>query len=460
MKTTIDNKMSKATIEPHKITWTEKIGYAGGDFASCMYFSIFMNFLSYFYTDVFGISAATFGTMIFLVRTYDWIKDPIMGVIADRTKSRMGKYRPWLIWMVLPYMIMGVLTFTTFDLSTTHKLIYAYTTYILLMAVYTMINVPYSALMGVMTANSDERTVLSSFRFVGSACANLIVSGSLLYLVAFFGKGNNQRGFSITVALYALVAGAAFIFTFFATKERIAAPPSQKISVRADLGALFKNGPWLVMIVVSLLTIIGFAIRGGATVYYFKYLAGDEKLASQVLVAGSIAQIVAVLFTKHIALVFGGKKRAFLWLSLISSALYFVFYLIDPKNQTLIIVHQIASTLAAAPLMPLFWSMIADTADYGAWKFGQRSTGLLFSAGTFSQKIGWSIGPALAAWLLAYYGFVANVAQNGQTLHALRFMMSIFPGVTSLAAVAMVMLYKIDFRMEKELEIAMKERAE
>jgi glycoside/pentoside/hexuronide:cation symporter, GPH family len=449
-----------AAAAPHKITWTEKIGYAGGDFASCMYFSIFMNFLSYFYTDVFGISAAAFGTMIFVVRTYDWIKDPIMGVIADRTKSRMGKYRPWLIWMVVPYMIMGVLTFTTFDLSTTHKLIYAYTTYILLMAVYTMINVPYSALMGVMTANSEERTVLSSFRFVGSAFANLIVSGTLLYLVAFFGKGNNQLGFSLTVAVYAVIAGAAFIFTFFATKERIVPPPSQKVSVRADLGALFKNGPWIVMIFVSLLTIIGFAMRGGATIYYFKYLAGDEKLAAQVLVASSIAQIVAVLFTKHIALLFGGKKRAFLWLTVISAALYFMFYFIDPKNQTLIIIHQIASTLAAAPLMPLFWSMIADTADYGAWKFGQRSTGLLFSAGTFSQKIGWSIGPALAAWLLAYYGFVANVEQNGQTLHALRMMMSVYPGIASVIAAAVVLFYKIDFKMEKELQAAMKERAD
>lgn len=192
---------------PHKLTWTEKLGYASGDVASCMYFSIFMNFLAYYYTDVFGISAAAFGTMIFAVRTYDWIKDPIMGVIADRTKSRMGKYRPWLLWMVVPYMIMGVLTFTTFDLSPTGKLVYAYTTYIVLLMVYTMINVPYSALMGVMTANSAERTTLSSFRFAGAAFANIVVSATLLYLVAFFGKGNDQRGFTLTLVVYALIAG-------------------------------------------------------------------------------------------------------------------------------------------------------------------------------------------------------------------------------------------------------------
>jgi GPH family glycoside/pentoside/hexuronide:cation symporter len=444
---------------PHKLTWTEKLGYASGDVASCMYFSIFMNFLAYYYTDVFGISAAAFGTMIFAVRTYDWIKDPIMGVIADRTKSRMGKYRPWLLWMVVPYMIMGVLTFTTFDLSPTGKLVYAYTTYIVLLMVYTMINVPYSALMGVMTANSAERTTLSSFRFAGAAFANIVVSATLLYLVAFFGKGNDQRGFTLTLVVYALIAGAFFLFTFFATKERVAPPPSQKISLREDLRALVRNGPWLVMIFVSLLTIISMAVRNGATIYYFKYLAGDEKLASQVFVASSTASIVAVFFTSHLARFFGGKKRAFFSLTLISAVLYFVFYFFHPQNQPLILAHQVLMSLVATPLMPLFWSMIADTADYGAWKFGQRSTGLLFSAGTFSQKIGWSIGPAIAAWLLAYYGFVANVPQNAETQHALRLMMSIYPAVVGLIAAAVVLLYKIDGKMERELEAAMKVNA-
>jgi GPH family glycoside/pentoside/hexuronide:cation symporter len=178
-----------------------------------------------------------------------------------------------------------------------------------------------------------------------------------------------------------------------------------------------------------------------------------------VFVAGFATSIVAVFFTSHLARFFGGKKRAFLSLTLISAVLYFSFYFIDPKNQPLILALQVLMSLVATPLMPLFWSMIADTADYGAWKFGQRSTGLLFSAGTFSQKIGWSIGPALAAWMLAYYGFVANVQQNAETLHALRLMMSIHPAVVGLIAAAVVLLYKIDGRMEKELEAAMKVKA-
>jgi GPH family glycoside/pentoside/hexuronide:cation symporter len=208
--------------------------------------------------------------------------------------------------------------------------------------------------------------------------------------------------------------------------------------------------------VVSLLTIIGFALRGGATIYYFKYLAGDEKLASQVLVASALAQIAAVLFTRQISRFFGSKKRAFLWLSVIASALYFLFYFFDPRNQPLIVAHQLVMTLLAAPLMPLFWAMIADTADYGAWKSGHRSTGLLFSAGTFSQKIGWSIGPAIAAWVLAHYGFVANAEQKAETLDALRLMMSVFPALTALAAAGMLLFYGIDRRLEQQLEAEMK----
>jgi glycoside/pentoside/hexuronide:cation symporter, GPH family len=375
-----------------------------------------------------------------------------MGIIADRTRTKWGSFRPWILWMAGPYAIVGILTFTTFDLSATQKLVYAYVTYTLLTMVYTAINIPYSALMGVMTTNSSERTVLSSFRFVGSAAGNLVVSATLLHFVAILGQGSPQRGFMLAVVIYATLACGFYLVTFFCTKERIEPPATQKISVAKDAAALMRNGPWIVMIVVSLLTIMGFAIRGGATIYYFKYLAGNEKLASQIFVASSAVQIIAVLFTKQIVALFGCKKNAFLWLSLISSLIYFVFFYIDPKNQPLIIAHQVMATLLAAPLMPLFWSMIADTADYGAWKNGHRSTGLLFSAGTFSQKIGWSIGPALAAWLLAYYGFVANVEQNTRTLDALRLMMSVYPAIMALLAAGAVLLYPIGRRMELQLE--------
>lgn len=439
------------------LTFKEKIGYGCGDFASCLYFGIFMNFMSYFYTDVFGISAAAVATMIFVTRTWDWINDPIMGVIADRTDTKMGKFRPWLIWMVPPYVIIGILTFTTFDLGATGKIVYAYVTYTLLTMVYTAINVPYGALMGVMTPKSSDRTVLSTWRFVGGFGGSFFVASTMLFLVGLFGRGNEQLGFSLTVALYGLMAAFFFYITFATSHERIKPPATQKSSIRQDLKALRHNGPWITMIFVSVLTIMWIAIRGGATIHYFKYVTGSEHYGSLFLSISTVVQIIGVLLTKQIVALLGGKKRAYIIINFVSGVLIALFYFIDPSNIPLIMIHQGISSFITGPLMPLFWSMIADTADYGAWKLGQRSTGLLFSAGTFSQKIGWSIGPAVAMALLGYFGFVANQDQTSETIQGLRLIMSMIPAVFAFLTCAAVFFYKIDAKTEREMEAAMRE---
>lgn len=437
------------------LSWTEKIGYASGDFASCLYFGVFMNFLAYFYTDVFGITAAAVGTMIFITRTWDWINDPIMGLIADRTKSRMGKFRPWLLWALPFWAVLGVLTFTTFDLGPTGKLIYAYVTYTLLTMAYTAINVPYSALMGVMTARSDQRTVLSSFRFMGAFAAVTLVSFALLPMITLFGGGSDQRGFSLALLVLAIISSAAFVFTFFTTHERVQPPKTQQTDIWKDLGALLRNIPWLVLACVAILTIMWIAVRSGVTIHYFKYATGSRDLGGVFLGISSAVQVFGVMFTKQIVHWFGGKKRAFIALTLINGGFIALFYFIDPKNITLIMVHQVISSMASGPLMPLFWSMIADTADYGQWKLGQRATGLIFSTGTAVTKIGWSIGPAISLWLLDSYGFIANQEQTPETIRGLHLIMSLIPaGLTVLAAGA-VMLYPINGRMEKEMEAAM-----
>ncbi|VGO19253.1 MFS transporter [Pontiella sulfatireligans] len=442
-------------MKKNTLSFKEKFGYASGDFASCLYFGIFMNFMSYFYTDVFGISAAALATMIFITRTWDWINDPIMGVIADRTDTKMGKFRPWLLWMIAPYAVVGILTFTTFDLGATGKLVYAYVTYTLLTMIYTAINIPYSALMGVMTAKSSDRTVLASYRFVGAFAGTFFVNGTMLYLVSAFGRGNEKVGFTLTVALYALMAAGFFFLTFISTHERVKPPEGQKPSIVKDLQALRHNGPWITMIFVSVLTILWIAIRGGATIHYFKYVSGNANWGSLFLSISTVVQIVGVLLTRQIVALLGGKKRTFIIVNFVSGILIALFYFIDPKNIPLIMAHQVVSSFIMAPLMPLFWSMIADTADYGAWKLGQRSTGLLFSAGTFSQKIGWSIGPALSMALLGSFGFVANQDQSPETIHGLRLIMSLIPAVFAFLAGAAVFFYKIDATMEKEMETAM-----
>lgn len=440
-----------------KLGWSEKFGYAAGDMASCLYFGIFMNFMAIFYTDVFGISAAALGTMLLVVRTWDWINDPIMGAIADRTHTKMGKFRPWLLWMILPYMVLGILTFTTFDLSAGMKLVYAYVTYTLLMLIYTAINVPYGALMGVMTAKSDERTVLASFRFLGANAGIFTVTLLLPLLVSAIGRGNDQLGYSGAVTILALMAGVLFFVTFKTSKERICPPEKKHEPLRQEIKELIKNGPWLMIIAISILTILSQAIRLTSTMHYFKYVAGQEDWGTQILLVNSLASIVAVLFAKKICSFFGDKKKTYIILNLFFALILVWFYFIPRKAYGLMMANQIFLALVSAPMMPLFWSMIADTADYGAVKFGHRSTGIVFSAGTASQKIGWSIGPAIAMWILGISGFIANASQTPETSETLRLLMSFIPAGFAVATAAATFFYKIDKKMEKELELALTE---
>jgi len=439
--------------------WKEKIGYASGDFASCLYFGVFMNFMSYFYTDVFGITAAAVGTMVLITRTWDWINDPIMGMIADRTRSKAGKFRPWLLWVLPFWIVLGILTFTTFDLSATGKLIYAYITYTLLTMAYTAINVPYSALMGVMTSKSDQRTVLSSVRLIGAFAGTSIVNASMLGLVAFLGRGNDQIGFSLTLVVYAVLSGAAFLFTFFATKERVQTPVSENPSIWSDIGGALKNGPWIALMFVSITTIMWIAIRGGATIHFFKYVSGNEHWGTLYLTVATFVQIPGVMLTRQFTRWLGGKKRAFIILNLGNAAFLIVFFFIPAQNLGLILLHSAISSFFTGPLLPLFWSMIADTADYGQWKLGHRATGLIFSTGTFSNKIGWSIGPAISMWLLSYFGFIANTDQSMETMQGLRYLMSFIPAAVAVLAAGVVLFYRIDASVEAEMEKALSQQS-
>jgi GPH family glycoside/pentoside/hexuronide:cation symporter len=440
-----------------KLGWGEKFGYAAGDMASCLYFGIFMNFMAIFYTDVFGITPAVLATMLLFTRTWDWINDPIMGAIADRTHTKMGKFRPWILWMIPPYMILGVLTFTTFDLDGTMKIVYAYATYTLLMMVYTAINVPYGALMGVMTARSDQRTVLASFRFVGANAGIFTVTLLLPILVKNIGGGNEQLGYSGAMVVMALMAGALFFVTFKTSTERIRPMHKKHEPFKNEIKQLLKNGPWLIVIALSILTVLAQAIRGTPLLHFFKYTVGNEDWGTKLLLYNSLAAVVAVLLSKWIVNFFGCKKRAYIILNLLFAAVLIWFYYIPLENFRLMIINQLAIALVAAPMMPLFWSMIADTADYGAAKFGHRSTGIIFSAGTASQKIGWTIGPALAMLILSGVGYVANQEQTPQAQHALHLMMSWIPAGFAVLTAVVTAFYPINHKMEKELEEAMSE---
>jgi GPH family glycoside/pentoside/hexuronide:cation symporter len=435
-----------------KLGWGEKLGYAAGDMASCLYFGIFMNFLAIFYTDIFGITPAALGTMLLFTRTWDWINDPIMGAIADRTNTRWGKFRPWLIWMIIPYMIFGVLTFTTFDLSPSMKLAYAYFTYTMLMMIYTAINVPYGALMGVMTANSEQRTVLASFRFVGANVGIFTVTLLLPLLVEKIGGGNDQLGYSGAMVVMAVMAGGLFFVTFKTSTERIRERETTHEPFFDEMKELVRNVPWLIVIALSILTVMSQAIGATTTLHFFKYVSGNEAWGTKLLLINSVTAVIAVLLSKSICSVIGGKKRAYIILNLLFAAVLVWFYFIPVHDFRQMIVNQIAMALVAAPMMPVFWSMIADTADYGAVKFGHRSTGIIFSAGTASQKIGWTVGPALAMLILGGVGYVANSEQSPETLHTLRLLKSLIPAGFAVLTAIVTAFYPINYQMERELE--------
>ena len=435
-----------------KLGWSEKLGYAAGDMASCLYFGIFMNFMAIFYTDVFGLTPAVLATMLLFARTWDWINDPIMGAIADRTNTKMGKFRPWILWMIVPYMILGVLTFTTFDLSNTGKIVYAYATYTLLMMVYTAINVPYGALMGVMTARSDQRTILASYRFVGANAGIFLVTLLLPMLVKSIGGGNEQVGYSGAMMVLACCAGALFFITFKTSKERIQPVKESRKPIMQEFVSLLKNKPWLIVILLSILTVLAQAVRGTSILHFFKYVVGNEDWGVKLLLYNSIAAVIAVLLSKSIVTFLGCKKRAYILLNLLFSAVLVWFYFIPKEDFFMMVVNQIFIAFVAAPMMPLFWSMIADTADFGAVKLGNRSTGVIFSAGTASQKIGWTVGPALTMMLLASVGYVANQEQSQETQELLRLMMSLIPAGFAVLTALVTCFYPINYKVEQELE--------
>ena len=440
------------------ISIKEKIGYGVGDTASCLYFQTFSMFLMYFYTDTFGISAAAVGTMFLATRIWDTFNDPIMGMIADRTNSRWGKFRPWILWMIIPYAISGVLLFITPNISLIGKLVYAYITYTLVTMTYTAINIPYGALMGVMSSNPDQRTQLSSFRFLGAFSGNIIIQGSLIYLVTFFGQGNRQIGYPLAMGFFALVASGLWLYTFLSTRERIQPPKDQQTKIKQDLHDLIKNRPWLILCIMGVLTLIWVSLRNGAMMYYFNYYVGDEKKAAPFLVVGTIFSLAGVSSTTFIARLVGGKKKAFIVLSLANAALTGIFFLAKPTDFWLMYSSHILGSFVGGPLMPLTWSMFADTADYAEWKFNRRATGLIFSAGTFSQKMGWTVGGAIAGWVLAAFHYQPNVAQTEEALVGIRLMMSILPAIGSLLVVGASFFYNLTERKLEVIEAELIER--
>lgn len=443
-----------------KLSVKEKVGYALGDTAANFIFQTMVMFQLAFYTDTFGITAAAAGTLLVVVRVWDAIFDPVMGVVADRTKTRWGKFRPWILWTAVPFGIMGFLAFVTPDFSPPGKLVYAYCTYIVLMMVYSANNLPYSALSGVMTGDLGERTSLSSYRFVFAMIAQLIIQGLALPMVSYFGQGNTATGYQYTMGIFSTLAVVLFFITFATTRERIQPDPAQRASVRQHYGDLMKNGPWLAMFALTLILFITLAMRGSVVFYYFRYYLraeNYENLFGLFNVLGTASTIAGIFFSKGLAMRFG-KRNVFIG-GLAGTTLFTaVFIFFPPSAVTVIFGAEMLRQFVYGFTIPLLWAMMADVADYSEWKNGRRATGIVFSAIVFALKAGLGFGGAITGYVLAMYGYVPNSVQTESALHGIVMTMSIFPAITFGLCVVCLFFYGINREAEVRITQELAER--
>ena len=425
-----------------KLTLKEKVGYACGDVASNFYWRVFDVFLFIFYTDVFGLHPAAVGTMMLVTRLIDAFSDPLMGALADRTQTKFGKFRPYLLWGIIPIAAAGVLTFTVPDLDDSGKLMWAYATYIFMMLAYTFINVPYGALLGVVTGNSQDRTTLTSFRFIGAFSGGSLVAYLTPKLVEYFGQGNEAFGWQLTMGLYGGIAAILFAITFLSTKERIAPPKEQKTPILQDIKDLTQNKPWVILFSLALIIMMTISLRGSTGTFYFKYFVEREDLIGSFSFAYMIALAVGAASTP-IMTKFIDKRRLLMILMTAVTILSVLFYFV-PKDQIMLMyLLQIAIGFTLGPKSPLVFSMYADTADFSEWKHGRRATAMVFSAAAFAQKLGGAIAGAMIGWLLASMGYIANQVQSNDSQAGIVLLMTLIPAGFAALSVFVVRFYAL-----------------
>jgi GPH family glycoside/pentoside/hexuronide:cation symporter len=442
----------------------EYIGYALGDTASNFFFQTFNIFLTYYYVDVWGIPATALLWMMPIVRFIGALDDPIMGLIADRTQTRWGKFRPYLLFGAIPYGICGYLMFAGPDLSADGKLTYAYITYALMLMSYTVINVPYSSLLGVISPSSRTRTVASSFRFVGAFGGAFLISLCVRPLVKSLGDGNEMRGFQLTMLIFAVVSVAMFWTTFATTKERVTPPPQQKTNVKEELAELFRNWPWVTLLIASVFSTTFIALRSGSTLFYFKYVAGDDGTpilfgqfdrSTVFLSSGALCMMIGTACLGTIARRVD-KKYAAAGLSAVTGVCFLSFFFLPKENFGLLLAVNALGNLCMGPTSAMTWALYGDVADYGEWKFGRRSTGLIYSASLFSIKTGIMLGGFLLPLFLDRFGFVRNAAQTASAILGITLAFSIVPGVFALLKAGALSIYPLD---QKQVDVIEKELA-
>lgn len=476
--------------QSQKISVLEKIGYSLGDLAANLVFQTLVTYLAYFYTDIYGLKAkdASVITLIVgLVAGFGF--NPLIGALADRTVTKWGEFRPWILFTAVPLGIAALLAFSTPDFSYKGKMVYAAATYTLLLLLYSSNNLPYSALSGVITGDMSERNSISSYRFVAVMFAQFFVQVFMLPIILSVGNGDKAVGIEEVMTWLAIIGSVMLLITFFTTKERVIPKPEQKSSVKEDVKDLFQNKPWIIMLTVTALIFITLAMKGGSYVYYFNNYVDEAALKSFIApithffdsigmnffgenvksagfglfnAGGIIMMIVGITFSKKLADRYG--KRDVFVLSLFISTLFiavFIFY--PPKSVELMFLSQICHGFFYGISTPILWAMIADVADYSEWKNNRRATAIIFSAMMVGLKVGLSIGSSLVAMIIGKYGYISTegaqqVIQPETVAEGAKMLVSIFPAIPFFIACGLLFLYKINKKMEVQIEKDLAER--
>jgi glycoside/pentoside/hexuronide:cation symporter, GPH family len=483
-----------------RLSVIEKLGYSVGDLAANLVFQTLMTFLAYYYTDVYMLSPAMASTIMFIGGIFGAFFNVIMGVIADRTNTRWGKFRPWILWTAIPFGAAAMLAFTIPDFGATGKMVYALTTYLFLMMMYSMNNLPYSALSGVLTGNMADRNSLSAYRFIAVLIAQFVVQVLLLPLVLVLGGGDSAEGFKTTMTIFSVVGSILLLVTFFTTKERVVAKVEQASSIGQDLKDLVKNKPWVIMLVLTISLFVTLALKGGSYIYYFKNYVDEAHLLvflekfqfndfmhavdntflnlgleetewkkelrttafSLFNALGIIFSMFGIFCSKSLADRFG-KRDVFMFGLSLATIFIFSFYFFTPNTVGLIFLAQILQGFFYGITIPLLWAMIADVADYSEWKNNRRATAIIFSAMIFGLKAGLTIGQALIPTILSWFTYDSLLGvQNDLALTGIKLTVSVFSAIPFAVGVLLLFKYEInksmELKLEKELELRRKEQ--
>jgi GPH family glycoside/pentoside/hexuronide:cation symporter len=465
----------------HKLSVLEKVGYSLGDLAANLVFQTLVTYLAYFYTDIYGLKPedATLVTL-FVGLFAAFVFNPVMGAIADRTHTRWGKFRPWILWTAIPLGVTALLAFSTPDFSYNGKIIYAVITYSLLLLLYAANNLPYSALSGVITGDMAERNSMSAYRFVAVMFSQFFVQVFMYNLILKAGNGDKAVGIEKVMTILAIVGTLMLLVTFFTTKERVVPKPEQKSSLKEDLIDLFKNVPWIIMLVTTTLVFITLAMKGGSYVYYFEnyvdkaqltaflepmksFLPAFENDISMGLGVfnggGILIGLIGIMMSKNLADKYG-KRNVFMASLFVSTLFIIFFYFFPPQSVGLMFGSQILHMFFYGISTPILWTMIADVADYSEWKNNRRATAIIFSAMMVGLKGGLSIGSSLLTMILGIFNYQPNstIAQSDETINGIKMLVSIFPAIPFLAAVGLLFFYEINKKMELQIEADLKQR--